>query len=349
MKLYSIPLLLLVFLTAGYAHGSQPASSPAPMSASLLPGPITADANPDEVVPKSPDIVAESGNGSHDGTISHDGLGTAVNEEAAATAEGHTPQGTPGTSATSDDYSGDNAGNFDFVEEGGEEEKAGIADPLEPFNRAMYHFNDTLYFWVLKPVAQGYQKVVPERARVSVRNFFSNLAFPVRFVNCLLQGNFSGASAELGRFTVNTIWGIGGLLDPAASEEIKLSKQDADLGQTLGVYGVGQGFYINWPILGPSSPKDTVGMVGDFFLHPFTYLTTAWDTSIGIKAYEKVNATSLAIGDYEALKEAAIDPYVAIRDAYVQYRLKKVKAAKIKPVPVSTGEPNSVPGSSKAP
>jgi phospholipid-binding lipoprotein MlaA len=224
--------------------------------------------------------------------------------------------------------------NLDYVEEEGQEEKAGIADPLEPFNRAMYHFNDKLYFWVLKPVAQGYQKVVPEGARVSVSNFFSNLSFPVRFVNNLLQANLSGAATELGRFLVNTIWGIGGLMDPAASKDIDLTKQDGDFGQTLGVYGMGQGFYINWPVFGPSSPRDTVGLVGDFFLHPFAYFISAWDTSVEIRAYEKVNNTSLSIGDYESLQGAAIDPYVAIRDAYVQYRLKKVTAARTKPTPV---------------
>ena len=204
-----------------------------------------------------------------------------------------------------------------------EEAKGEIADPLEPFNRAMYHFNDKLYFWVLKPVAQGYGKVVPKAARVGVSNFFANLTFPIRFVNCLLQANFKGAAAELGRFTVNTLWGIGGFLDPASSQDINLSKQDEDFGQTLGAYGIGQGFYINWPIFGPSSPRDTVGLVGDTLLRPFTYLSS-WYAGAGTWVYDRVNDTSLKIGDYESLKGAAIDPYVAIRDAYVQYRLKKV-------------------------
>ena len=217
----------------------------------------------------------------------------------------------------------DEYGDIDVLEKVSEEVKPEIADPLEPFNRAMYHFNDKLYFWVLKPVAQGYGKVVPEAARVSVSNFFANLAFPIRFVNCLLQANFEGAAAELGRFTINTVWGIGGLLDPAASKDINLSKQDEDFGQTLGVYGLGQGFFINWPLFGPSSPRDTVGLVGDGFLTPYSYLNP-WYAATGTWTYEKVNDTSLKIGDYESLKGAAIDPYVAIRDAYVQYRLKKV-------------------------
>jgi phospholipid-binding lipoprotein MlaA len=233
------------------------------------------------------------------------------------------PAPPPEMPVTSETKNVDDYGDIEVLEKVSEEAKVEIADPLEPFNRAMYHFNDKLYFWVLKPVAQGYRKVVPEAARVGVSNFFANLAFPIRFVNCLLQANFEGAAAELGRFAVNTLWGIAGLLDPASSKDINLSKQDEEFGQTLGAYGIGQGFYINWPIFGPSSPRDTVGLVGDTLLRPFTYLSP-WYAGTGVWTYEKVNDTSLNIGDYESLKEAAIDPYVAIRDAYVQYRLKKV-------------------------
>ena len=233
------------------------------------------------------------------------------------------PPKPPEVPAKSETKNVDDYGDIEVSEKASEEAKGEIADPLEPFNRAMYHFNDTLYFWLLKPVAQGYGKVVPEAARVGVSNFFANLAFPLRFINCLLQANFGGAAAELGRFTINTIWGVGGLLDPASSKDINLSKQDEDFGQTLGAYGIGQGFYINWPIFGPSSPRDTVGLVGDAFLTPATYFSP-WYAGGGARVYDRVNDTSLKIGDYESLKGAAIDPYVAIRDAYVQYRLKKV-------------------------
>ncbi|MDO8721752.1 MAG: VacJ family lipoprotein [Syntrophales bacterium] len=233
------------------------------------------------------------------------------------------PQFPPDMPVKSETKNVDDYGDIEVLEKVSEEAKGEIADPLEPLNRAMYRFNDKLYFWVFKPVAQGYRKVVPEAARVSVSNFFANLAFPLRFVNCLLQANFEGAAAELGRFTVNTLWGIGGFLDPASSKDINLSKQDEDFGQTLGAYGLGQGFFIIWPLFGPSSPRDTVGLVGDAFLTPSTYLSP-WYAGAGTRVYDRVNDTSLTIGDYESLKEAAIDPYVAIRDAYVQYRLKKV-------------------------
>jgi len=242
--------------------------------------------------------------------------------------------------------------NLDYANDTFKEERIEVADPLEPFNRAMYQFNDKLYFWALKPVAQGYQKAVPEPARISVKNFFSNLAFPSRFLSCLLQADFSGAATETGRFTINTIWGIGGLLDPSSGKELDLQKQDTDLGQTLGVYGVGHGFYIVWPVFGPSSPRDSINLAGNYFLYPPWYIQP-WYASLGVSTYDLVNSTSLRIGDYEALKDAAIDPYVAFRDAYIQYRMKQVKARTTKifpskplevnspaPEPVSTGKGN---------
>jgi phospholipid-binding lipoprotein MlaA len=238
----------------------------------------------------------------------------------------------PSESGDLDVYEG-----YDYPEEGTQEDVGKIADPIEPFNRAMYEFNDRLYFWVLKPVAEGYSKVVPEPARISVSNFFSNLWTPVRFVNCLLQVNFIGAFTELFRFMINSTVGVAGLFDPAASEEINLQIQDEDFGQTLGFYGVGQGFYIVWPILGPSSPRDTVGRVGDYFSYPISYLNP-WYVWTAVRGYEAVNDVSLRIGDYESLKDAAIDPYVAIRDAYVQYRQKKVEAKGTKPKPTMEKE-----------
>jgi phospholipid-binding lipoprotein MlaA len=173
-----------------------------------------------------------------------------------------------------------------------------------------------------------------------VRDFFSNVTFPIRFVNCLLQANFNGATIELSRFTVNTLLGLGGLFDPASSQEMKLVKQDADFGQTLGVYGVGQGIFLTWPVFGPSTPRDTVGLAGDWVVNPMTYLSP-WYLPYFLKSYDRVNEVSLRIGDYEALKEAAIDPYLALRDAYLQYRQKKVDVARAR----SLGDkPQSPPG-----
>jgi phospholipid-binding lipoprotein MlaA len=241
--------------------------------------------------------------------------------------------------AVTDEYKDDDYANDTF-----KEERVEIADPLEPFNRAMHQFNDKLYFWALKPIAQGYKAVVPEPARISVKNFFANLGFPARFLSCVLQADLSRAATETGRFTINTIWGIGGLMDPSSGKELDLQMQDTDLGQTLGVWGVGQGFYIVWPVFGPSSPRDSVTIAGDYFLYPVSYISP-WYAGVGVKAYEEINATSLRIGDYEALKDAAIDPYVAFRDAYAQYRFKKVKARKAKFAALSTPQAEKSPPS----
>jgi phospholipid-binding lipoprotein MlaA len=194
-----------------------------------------------------------------------------------------------------------------------------VSDPLEPVNRAFFHFNDKMYFWVLKPVSKGYGKVVPQPARLCVKNFFSNLTTPVRLVNCALQAEFEGAWVELERFAINTTVGVAGFGDPAR-HRWGLQKRDEDFGQTLGRYGLGPSIYINWPVLGPSNVRDTVGYVGDIFLDPVFYLVPQFEYSVGIKAYETVNGTSLRGNDYEDFKDAAIDPYVALRDAYYQYR-----------------------------
>jgi phospholipid-binding lipoprotein MlaA len=334
MKRITFSVLLFVFLFPGCAHSPYPASSLEPPPASPRYEEVAVASSPGRIPLNPASAPAISGSENLDDKKDVVKEATATISDPVVPAE---------MSVTSVEESVEDQANLDYVEEGGEEVKAGIADPLEPFNRAMYHVNDKLYFWVLKPLAQGYRTIVPEVARVSVGNFFSNITFPVRFVNCLLQANFRGAARELGRFVINTLWGIGGLLDLASREDINLPKQDEDFGQTLGVYGVGQGFYINWPIWGPSSPRDTLGTVGDFFLHPFAYYPDPWVVSTGLRGYEKVNDTSLRIGDYESLKEAAIDPYIAIRDAYVQYRLNKVKEKGGNPSPAKSVEKPSHP------
>jgi phospholipid-binding lipoprotein MlaA len=209
-----------------------------------------------------------------------------------------------------------------------------IRDPLMPVNRAFFRFNDRMYYWVVKPVAVGYKKVVPEVARIGVRNFFSNVQTPGRFINCLLQAKFKGAGIELARFAVNTTAGVAGFGDPARTR-LNLTKREEDFGQTLGVYGLGPVIYLHWPILGPSSVRGTLGYAGDFFMDPVNYVLAAvpFDTGFkvfgfltatlvnsGVKAMERVNDTSLTIGQYEELERAALDPYIAVRNAYYQHR-----------------------------
>lgn len=199
-----------------------------------------------------------------------------------------------------------------------------IADPLEPMNRFFFHFNDKLYFYFLKPVASGYKKVVPSPLRVSIGNFFDNIMYPIRFVSCLFQGRVEGAAVETGRFILNSTGGIAGLFDPAEGV-FEGEKYDEDLGQAMGSWGLGHGFYLDLPFFGPSSLRDGVGTIGGIFLDPLNYLYSDffWDRA-ALKGVNVVNKTSFRIGDYEDLKEASIDPYVAIRDAYFQLRAKEV-------------------------
>jgi len=212
----------------------------------------------------------------------------------------------------------------------GEEEVPLIADPIAPFNKAMYHVNDKLYFWLLKPVTQGYSHILPEPFRVVLNNAFDNLKSPGRVVNNLLQLRFKAAGNEFIRFIFNTIAGIGGLGD-VATPALGIKKQEADFGQTLGHYGVGHGFYLVLPLFGPSSVRDGVGLAADRVMYPLSYISFNYLTfgeAAGIYAEEKVNNTSFSIGEYESFKESAIDPYVAMRDAFVQYRQKKVEDSK---------------------
>lgn len=205
------------------------------------------------------------------------------------------------------------------------EKPKSIADPIQPVNRPLFVFNDKVYFWVLKPVAQGYGNVVPEPVRRSVSRFFLNLRAPVRFVNCLLQGKGKGALNELGRFTINSTAGIVGFFDPAANC-FDLRPYQEDFGQTLGRYRAGPGFFLTIPFTGPSSLRDTVGEVVDILIVPTWYVISNYGLIYtGVRAFEAVNTTSLTIGEYEDLKASAIDPYIAIRDAYYEHREDLIK------------------------
>lgn len=200
-----------------------------------------------------------------------------------------------------------------------------VADPLEPLNRAFFAFNDKLYFWVLKPVSKGYSLVVPTVVRECAGNFFFNIKTPVRLVNAALQAKFSRSGVELARFAVNTTVGVAGLWDPARNW-LNLSPSDEDFGQTLGKYGVGEGIYLCWPVVGPNNLRDTLGMAGDHFLNPVSYLYLSDENQLAleIRGGETINRTSLRLGDYEAFKEASFDPYSALRDSYIQSRRSKI-------------------------
>lgn len=200
---------------------------------------------------------------------------------------------------------------------------ATIADPLEPVNRVIFVVNDKLYFWVLKPAATGWNAVVPRPARIGMKNFFRNIAAPVRILNQLLQFKGKAAAKETGKFFVNSIWGFFGLFD-AANQLPSLQVPPEDLGQTLGYWGIGNGCYLVLPFFGPSTLRNTVGFIGDANFAVTRYLS--WDayTLGGVLAADTLNKTSFRLGDYEAIKAAAFDPYTAVRDGYIQIENKKI-------------------------
>jgi phospholipid-binding lipoprotein MlaA len=223
----------------------------------------------------------------------------------------------------SDEYAAEDDEFDDYLKYEEDEDFEEINDPIEPWNRLVFKFNDKFYELLFKPAAKTYNAVVPEKGRISVRNFFYNLAMPVRFVNDILQFKIKEAGVELARFGVNSTLGIVGLFD-VAEKQLDLKKHDEDLGQTLGFLGLGDGFYIVWPFLGPSSLRDTAGLAGDTFLTPINHVSDD-EAVYALNAYKYLNNGSLRIEDYDDLKESAIDPYTAFKDAYFQYRREQIK------------------------
>lgn len=215
--------------------------------------------------------------------------------------------------------------DFNFLDEDEEDQQEfHIADPIEPWNRAMYHVNDKFFLYLAEPVAKGYRAAVPYDFRLMFSNFFKNVATPVRFVSSVLQGDVNKAGSELGSFAINTTLGVFGFGNPA-EEVYGISRTEEDLGQTLAKWGIGHGFYVVWPVFGPSSVRDSITFVGDYYLHPISYIDDFGFAEVfGIGAFWYINGLSFRIGDYEALKGFSIDPYVAIRNAYVQRRAKEV-------------------------
>jgi phospholipid-binding lipoprotein MlaA len=207
-------------------------------------------------------------------------------------------------------------------------EQPDIYDPLEFVNRKIFLFNDRLYFWAFNPTAKAYAAVVPKDVRSSLLRAVDNLIFPVRFCNCLIQGKVRQAGVEFGRFTVNSTLGLVGLTDPAADVFGLAQPPDEDLGQSLGVYGVGSGAYLCLPFYGPSNLRDAAGLFGDHLITPAFYLTA--DHFAAGSAYyltDLVNRLSLNLGEYEKFKDETFDPYVAMRNAYQQNRTNVIRDA----------------------
>ncbi len=219
----------------------------------------------------------------------------------------------------------------EFADEYQESKQSYLSDPLSGYNRYMTGVNDALYLKVFSPLARQYAYAVPEKGRIAVYNFFENLMFPIRFANNLLQLKIDNAFEEVGSFGINTTAGLFGLFD-TAKERYGIGRNNEDLGQTLGYYGIGSGFHVVLPVLGPSNVRDIVGMVGDSFIDPTAYaehsaiaIPNSEGEELLLKFYKQTNAISLHLGEYENLRQDAIDLYPFLRDIYEQRRDKLIK------------------------
>ena len=214
------------------------------------------------------------------------------------------------------DFLGEDSTETDFLDES---PQVAVNDPLEPMNRVFFEFNDDLYEWIVKPTMKGYSWIFPLELREAFGNFFLNVAMPVRLVNSLLQGNMEKTGVVLERFLINSTVGVWGFAD-VANVEFDIKPRRADFGQTLGKWGLGEGIYFCWPVIGPSSVRDSVGFVADVYAHPLPYFT---DDSVFLISYymtNRLNTLSLNPDVYEDLKRYSVDPYVAARQAYYDYR-----------------------------
>jgi phospholipid-binding lipoprotein MlaA len=196
--------------------------------------------------------------------------------------------------------------------------------------------------WILKPVAQGYNFVMPNPVQIGISNFFYNLRFPPRFFNNIFQGKAKGAGIEVGRFLVNSTAGVGGFFDVAQHLDLKTPEEDT--GQTLGFYGVRPGPYLVLPLLPPFTVRDFAGFLGDIALNPINWLVapiieingvpsliahknrmTSTVLQLGGRVFEIVNDRSLNLEKFQGVEEATLDLYAAVRNAYLQKRARAIR------------------------
>jgi len=215
-------------------------------------------------------------------------------------------------------------------------------DPWEPMNANIFEFNLKVDRFVLKPVAKGYNFVMPDLVQVGVSNIFSNLRFAPRFLNNVFQGKVKGAGIEVGRFLINSTAGLAGFFDLA--RKVDLVTPEEDFGQTLGFYGVKPGPYLVLPFLPPFTVRDFVGFVGDVFLNPINWLVapiievnnvpsviarhnrmTSSLIQTGSRVGEIINERSRNLEKYQGVEEATLDLYTAVRNAYLQKRAQAIR------------------------
>ncbi len=197
-------------------------------------------------------------------------------------------------------------------------------DPWESFNEKMFSFNrDFLDRYFLKPIATAWDVILPDTLQRGIHNAVDNLAFVRRLVNNALQLKFAGAAKEVARFGLNSTLGIGGMLD-IAKEGFGIEQSDEDTGQTLGVWGIGQGPYLVLPFLPPLTVRDGIGYAVDLAMTPYIYFVP-WYTTFGGSAINIANERSLNLDRFERVAETTVDLYSAVRNAYLQRRAAAVR------------------------
>jgi len=198
-----------------------------------------------------------------------------------------------------------------------------VADPIQPVNRATFWFNHQFYRYLLKPLSRTYDTVFPQRVRTGIFNVFDNLEYPDRFVNDLLQARFHNAGKETGKFVVNSVAGVGGIMK--VSDRIPALKDvpKTDTGLTFARWGIDHGFYVVLPVIGPKSLRDTVGYAGDYALSPIAWFVYWYPAAIwtpAVTAPDSARTMHGRLSAYDAVTEHTIDPYLAVRSSYIQNR-----------------------------
>jgi phospholipid-binding lipoprotein MlaA len=197
-------------------------------------------------------------------------------------------------------------------------------DPFEGFNEKMFWFNrEVVDRYVLKPIATGWDFILPDPVQRGVHNFFDNLAVVRRVVNNRLQLKFNGAATELARFTINSTVGVVGFFD-VAKDAFGIEQRDEDTGQTFGVWGAGPGPYLVLPFLPPLTIRDGIGYAFDVAMTPYTYFIPWWGSVVGTLT-NTVNERSLNLDRFERVAESTVDLYGAVRNGYLQRRAAAIK------------------------
>jgi len=200
---------------------------------------------------------------------------------------------------------------------------ATIPDPVAPFNRGIFWFNHQLYRYVMKPISRTYDTVIPRPVRTGIFNVYDNLEYPDRVVNDLLQARFSTAGLETEKFLINSVAGVGGIIKVSNHIPALSDVPHSDTGVTLAKWGIGNGVYHVWPIIGPKSSRDFVGFAGDLALSPLTWMFfifphAAWTTAF--TAPDSLRNFHDRMATYDAATENTLDRYLALRSSYIQNR-----------------------------